>query len=672
MNPMNGTGQFTLEDRLLQNLAEVDKSLRWSYYVLIIVCILFLYQFFTGRVIEIPVIKLELNRNFTFRIGPLAILLIQLFISSYFRHRLTLIRKLKSIFDTHDPAHRVATPEIHLLFWPWLLNFPFLKPIDDQKDRQIGASIIEIILLFFQFLPAITIGVIAVHPVFSNTTGSHIAIMINWLFTVLPTCLLILTVFQVRYSRQLDRQISEILEWKKPAQQLPEGLETESTFEGEFVFVLLLIGGFLSNINFRLFPYWGFDLTVVPAILTIIVGYRYGKVRACVFGTLIAGLYIFITFSSRNLGKLLYDPFVIGPITLPHSSLYNLILLALLGYFSGWLFQQIRLFINKAGISIQGLDSQTVSPDRGKLRNFFLILISAMVILLTNITYKTIPGGLSLVVCFALGFRLGPRIGVWSGVVAMIMSIVLHNIQHAYGLPFLMYASAPGHILAFAFIGRWSGRIGLMVRHSNILTQFKEKLSLHVQANVPIQPRDFLFIFALVLFSVVYFIEVTDSIYIRLITFYTVIVMLFGTFCGSKRAAWLTGITMTTIYIIGNLAGLLEGNNLLKFTVHLRPASWGAANIIIFTLAAYISGRLYLIENKKYQYLIAVGVFAAFQLSAILHSGFFLSPKAPLMIQEKIRFGLLTPPAKLLEPWLITILFSACLKLFHRKYRIQE
>jgi len=160
----------------------------------------------------------SLDTNLAFRIGPFVILIVQFLICSYFRHRHALIQKIKSTFETTNSDDKEMGDNIHLLFWPWILNFPYFKAEDPLQERQRGAIIIKSLMLFFQFLPVTTIALIAIRPIYFGTTGSlenpDIS-FIDTLFILISFVLLFLTFFQVSYSRKLDLKISKILGWEK-------------------------------------------------------------------------------------------------------------------------------------------------------------------------------------------------------------------------------------------------------------------------------------------------------------------------------------------------------------------------------------------------------------------------------------------------------------------------
>ena len=216
-----------------------------------------------------------MNTSFAFRIGPFVILLIQFLICSYFRHRYGLIKKIKSSFETAAESDQVKLDDIHLILWPWILNFPYYKSDKYKAERQRGALIIELLLSFFQYLPIITIAAIAIRPIYFGTTGSLETKEINltdWAFIVTSTILLFTTFLQVRYSRNLDWQITELLGWKKVEAEKEPAIGVKPVANWGIKFALLLIAGVFSNFSINVSDRLSIDLTVVPTLLTMYTG----------------------------------------------------------------------------------------------------------------------------------------------------------------------------------------------------------------------------------------------------------------------------------------------------------------------------------------------------------------------------------------------------------------
>ena len=621
--------------------------------------------------INIPLAGQSMNVSFAFRIGPFVILLIQFLICSYFRHRYDLIKKIKSSFDTDAKPGKVEIGDIHLLLWPWILNFPYYKSDKYRAERQKGAAIIEILLSFFQFLPVLTIAIIAVRPIYFGTTGSIETPEItptDWIFIAAAAILLIVTFLQVRYSRRLDWQITELLEWKQvEAHDVPSFSGTAAA-RWKLKFLLLIIIGIIANFQLHVGQDLKIDTALIPSILTLYAGYRFGRIKGLIFGVGIAAPWVILNVSmlveSYGLDPtFLTRPLSLGALTIPHSSVLALERLALLGYFSGWIFERIRRGLFENRIPMDQIYPVKDPSDFSIIKQLFIGAGTVMLIIAANIDIWWFPRGLPMVVLALAAYRRGPVLGVAAGMISIIISALPLT---AIDSPF--YYRNFYSILAFGLIGYWSGCLGRVFKYRRREIQdIGTNLSLWKTDSARMGMSLPILIVFLAISAFLYYTLNSDGVFssslrIVLLPLPTVAIMLIGSLYGSRKAVWIAAISIGTFFTISYFAYVLGWNFEYRISEDIIFGigifRWSFVSIAIYIAAAYWSGKIDLQKNKANQYGFAIAVFAVFQLASILRKADFLSLSSILGRVGEIRLDVFTSPLQLLEPWLTVILFN--------------
>ncbi len=146
----------------------------------------------------------------------------------------------------------------------------------------------------------------------------------------------------------------------------------------------------------------------------------------------------------------------------------------------------------------------------------------------------------------------------------------------------------------------------------------------------------------------------------------TATVILTGLCCGSRRAVWTVGITLSVFALLAQLSRYFGGWQVIWSltdgpVLTLRLAQWSAMTVAIWTVAAYVAGKVELIRNRRNQYWLAIAIFTAFELSSLLRTGTFLAPYLSGHIAG-FRINIFSSVAKLLGPWLIVSLLGIAIK----------
>lgn len=429
--------------------------------------------------------------------------------------------------------------------------------------------------------------------------------------------------------------------------------------------------------------------------MIVVVGYRFGRARAALLGALIVAPWVllrlivgFIDGSApwedlRDLNHLIYGNFSAGRIGPRYSSLSDLIYLPLLGYLSGWLFTRLRQLVADAGLSLQELWlTPTAAETKTSWRLILMTLAAIVVIGLSNfqvvltsaveerLRFLVPISSLAVVMCVILSYRLGPQAGRLASVGAMIGSIVGSIFLVSYREIRLQFYQW-GHLVSFGLIGFWAGRIGLIIpRPSSTLYELGMSLSLFAQNPSRIRLPVLVFIPFLLLFALGIELNVPlleqSSLRVYLDPLLMATVILMGICCGARRAAWATGLSLGMLLVCA-YAGMYgfgrwyEIGDRSSTFISLRFFQLSAADIGLWTLSAYVAGKLELADSRRNRYLLIIAIFVAFELSNILLFGSILSPHVSVRI-DLYKLDVLTNMAKLLEPWFIAMLLTSVLK----------
>jgi len=605
----------------------------------------------TGE-IKFPFFSQPINITLALYIGPIFIIMVQFLISSYYRHRYDLIEKIYRLFSYNTNADDIYMKEnIHLFMWPYIMNFPNLKFKYFLHGEQKDETIIKMVLVLIQMFPLFAVGLIiirSIHLLLANSDDDQ-DLLLDITAILFFTILWWLLYRQVWYSIRLDQRISALLAWKE-ARGLDETFARPVRRPHPIrLCAMLIFGGVFANAVYFL-PSFYLDFSLIPLILIIFVGYRFGKVWAGLFGGLVAGLWVIVRLSVEfetglaAWGELLYGRFFsLGLVRIVYSSPYDLVCLSLLGFLSGWLVQRTREHLAQARISLQEIFSQALRMETGfSLRKSLWFLIAIILMVIANVIFRppvltdpraTVtfpPGGLAIVACLAFGYLLGPHGGRLAGIVAISISILA-----TFSYPFIASNSSVvqlqfrqlGHLCAFGLIGYWAGYTRLLIQHTAILRQLGTTLSLARQeAATPIHSRSIVVFVPILALCLMHFslrhTEAFSLNFFPAIPLWIVVVMLMGVYCGSRRAVWITGITLSLLALLVPVADYWGWPRPIRLpqqlTLIVRLESWSAVGVILLMLAAYVSGQIELVQSRRNRYWLVIAIFAAFELSSIL------------------------------------------------------
>ena len=442
------------------------------------------------------------------------------------------------------------------------------------------------------------------------------------------------------------------------------------------VFVIGLAAAIGTNISFALTPAVRLDLSVVPALLVLLLAYRFGAVKAAVAGVLVVSPYWIQLVLTQRLewNTLVYQHFQLGPIYVPHSSLQDLIRLGLLGGLAGWLFNWVRR------VPLVDPLPQVARASWPSPAGALAVAPAATAIVISNVVYRlpdrnSMPfAGLAVIVCCGAGVLLGPRRGAVAGMIAALVSIV--------GQPFLGSAmprvrfelAEIGHVLSFALMGYWSGHIATRLPSRDAMRSAASRLGLWPQFPDSGTISPLWFIPPLILFSIIWTVKSgpTTNVDLFVPPLAMATVMLMGVACGSRPTAWTAALCLGSATLLGHVAvlgGWTPTLSMDTFALTVRPRLSGPA-ILVFATAAWLAGTIGLTSSRRNRYWLAIGIFIALELSNLVRYGSFLLPYVSGTVAGA-RIDLVTGLARLTEPWLTVVLFGLGLRLLRRRARTQ-
>lgn len=267
----------------------------------------------------------------------------------------------------------------------------------------------------------------------------------------------------------------------------------------------------------------------------------------------------------------------------------------------------------------------------------------------------------AVIVCLLVASRFGPRQGVEAGLVAALVSFLVAS----FVLPDILDLEFHqiGHLVSFGLIGYVGGYLGLAQRQPTILSNLADRLSLIPRTSSPAHVPVWLFIPFLFLLSLRLTIESPGSSYLffYLLPCLTATVILMGVYCGAEIASWTTAIVLSVVMLVAPIAQyfgyqLFFSSGGTHVAVNLARTS--AVSVVTLTTAAWLSGKVELVTNRRNLYWLAIGIFSTFELSSILRFGFFLPPYIGGRLGP-LRLDLLGSALRLVEPWLIVLLVRA-------------
>jgi hypothetical protein len=619
--------------------------------------------------IEIPFTGQPLEIDLAFRIGPIAILLIQIFISAYFRHRYELISLLNTTFDPAKSEDRKMKARIHLFLWPWILNYPYFRSETFRLEKQRGDFITKSLLAIVRFLPILTIGFIAIRPTFRYSGGSSGIGLAFVFWTSINIILLFLTMRQVLYAGRLDKKVSESFGWQAIVSEKIVVEKQESRLRRETIFVLMTFGALLLNFRYPISPYLEFNFEVIPPLLIMFAGLRFSKVRTYILTWIVVGCWTIISLSFIMSGELDFEDYFqwglwFGPMNVPHSSFTDLVHLVLLSYFTVLLRQKLQNSLAEADTSWAQLSLPALQSSRPVFRKFLRCSVAIIAIIASNVMFSYSPRGMALVTCLVCACWLGPKPGALAGGIAILLSWMLSPIIELTPMIRLDYRQL-GQVISFAIVGYIAGKTWLLMKQSEILNKFGAKLSFLPKKVIVDKRVPFSFLLILLVFSStlsVGFKGFDVSLSFLFLPLPTVMVILLGIFYGSRKAAWSAGITLILSTIVTSIAMYFKVGNFFELYLGegsyliFRLTRWSMPSIMIWILTAYLAGKFDLISSRQNLFRFALAVFVAFQLPTLIKYGDILSTLTFRGSIAWLDMALITSLVQLLEPWLIVLL----------------
>jgi hypothetical protein len=617
--------------------------------------------------IEIPFTGQPLEIDLAFRIGPIAILLIQIFISAYFRHRYELIFLLNTTFDPAKSEDRKMKARIHLFLWPWILNYPYFRSETFRLEKQRGDFITKSLLAIVRFLPILTIGFIAIRPTFRYSGGSAFN-NVDPFWMSINIIMLFLTMREVLYAGRLDKKVSESFGWKAIVSEKIVVEKQESRLRRETIFVLMTFGALLLNFRYHV-SYFEFNFEVIPPLLIMFAGLRFSKVRTYILTWIVVGCWTIISLSFIMSGELDFEDYFqwglwFGPMNVPHSSFTDLVHLVLLSYFTVLLRQKLQNSLAEADISWAQLSLPTLQNSRPVFRKFLRCSVAIIAIIASNVIFEELPRGMALVTCLVCACWLGPKPGALAGGMAILLSWMLSPIISELAPMIRLDYRQLGQVISFAIAGYLAGKAWLLMQQSEILNQLGAKLSFLPKTVIAAKRMTFSLLLFLLVFSStlsVGFKGFDVSLSFLFLPLPTVMVILLGIFYGSRKAAWSAGITLILATIVTSIAMYfkvgsyeldLAGGSHLFFGL----TRWSMPSIMIWTLTAYLAGKFDLISSRQNLFRFALAVFVAFQLLTLIKYGDILSTLTFRGSIDWFDIKLITSLIQLFEPWLIVLI----------------
>ncbi len=426
--------------------------------------------------------------------------------------------------------------------------------------------------------------------------------------------------------------------------------------------VLLVVAALLTNVNYALTAAIRINLTVVPPLIVVLIAHRFGRRAGAMAGALVAlpwvGLAIALGVTD------LATRFSYGPLLVPHSSLEDLVRLALLGYCAGWLFDQVHVAATRISLA--------ATPPGRSLGGWWWALPAAVAILAADLIFPIGPwdrrawlptSSVALVACAAAAFALGPRAGTVAGALAGVAATLMYPITVMARMAFSLDLAATGHILSLAVLGRYAGRAGLLRLNRDRIGQLASQLGWRV--GLEGKHPAWHFVPLLVLFSIdVRIVQgKTWMVPISLHPLLVVTALLAGVLCGG-RAVRTVGITMTLLTLAAPLivyAGLVQAIPLGSVRAIVQLDASSAVNVAVLTGAAWAGAQVDLRGCQRNRFMVAIAIFTAFEVAAVLETGRFLSPYGRLVLGG-VELSLGLSLLRLLQPWFVVTLLRLALK----------
>lgn len=420
----------------------------------------------------------------------------------------------------------------------------------------------------------------------------------------------------------------------------------------------------LTNVNFGVTPSFRIDLSVIAPLLIMLVVRHFGKWRAALLGvlTVVPWMFVALVQSPDEVPAAIRSAY--GPLAVPHHAFDHLVRLVLLGYLTGWLVDRIRDTLISAGL--------TPSSSSGlRLPRALWVVPAACAILALDLVFVVNSNGipvafptrnLALLGCVAAAVWLGPRNGGLATALALTAAVVLQPFSGLIGGGFRFDFMAIGQVVSVTMLAIYAGRVGLTVRTTpNLVGRWAEKLALVSRSSVERDGWLWVFVPLMVVFSAFIRFEVTGfKLSFNLQPFLIATVILMGAYCGARHAAIAVGV-IETLQVLA--APVLFSNGLILSVLGLtvNTALGSAVNVVVLTAAAWAAGRIELEDSRRNCYVLAIGIFVAYEVAMLVKTGTFLFPFIGLEVNGA-NLGLLTGVARLLEPWLIVVLVRAGLR----------
>lgn len=636
--------------------------------------------------VELPVIGQGIEVSLAFRLGPVALFLLALLISVFHRHRCALVEGLIATLDVTDVVDRRIREGPHLFLLPWVLNFPYLRAERFRQERPPGGLASRGALRALEFLPVLAILAILARPITFGTQGTidrPTVSTIDWGFFGLSVVLLVLTFQQMLYTRTLERRTSEALGWIAAVPTVPVPAVAAPAPWPKVRYAVLVLSGLLTNWAYALTPTLRIDLSIVPPVLAVVAGYRFGKIKAAILGLVVAGAWLPAALNTVvSPGDLLYRRFWIGPFYIPHSSSSDVVGLALLGYLAGWLFERSALLVPRFARALAGA-WPAFRPAVTRARGVARFIAAVVLILLANVVVGRFAnlggerrqlvflplGSLAIVACFLAGSWLGARRGRLAGAGAGVISFLVHPFIATGPQGIQLEFHDVGHVVSFALLAYWSGRLAEFLSDGRPEPVDGKRPTSSWSPWVPlvlVWMRPCLLVLAFVISLAALHVTLGGILSLNLLflPLAEAAVMLMGAWWGPRPAAWTTGTTMAAIAFLAPAAqilGWIVSIPIGGLSLTLMPARWSAAAVVVFTLAAFVAGTIDLRESRATRLWLAIGMFAVLEIVTLLRFGVFPAPNLTGQVYG-LRVDLATNLARLLEPWLTVILVEAGLR----------
>jgi len=351
------------------------------------------------------------------------------------------------------------------------------------------------------------------------------------------------------------------------------------------------------------------------------------------------------------------------------------VLLALLGYLAGWLFERSAPLVPHFARALAGA-WPAFRPAVTRARGVARFIAAVVLIVLANVVVGRFAnpmgerylvflplGSLAIVACLLAGSWLGARRGRLAAGLAGVISFLVHPFL-ATGPPGVQLEFHDvGHVVSFALLAYWSGRLAEVFADACREPVEGKRATPLWSTQAPLVMgwmRPCLLVLALVLGLVAVNVTLAGVLSLNLLflPLAEAAVILMGAWWGPRRAAWATGITVAAIALLAptmQVLGWIISIPIGGFSLTLMPARWSAAAVVVFTLVAFVAGTIDLNGSRDTRWWLAIGMFAAFEIISLLRVGIFPAPYLTGRVYG-LRVDLVTSLARLLEPWLTVIL----------------